>query len=87
MYRARIPPAAGDEAEATFGSVLEAHTSLSVSRRKLLASSSGLFSKHDSEQNESFGAAWQPRAARGLGACLVNVTLTSLLSTISLCRW
>lgn len=43
MYGSRIPPAAGDEAGATFGSVLEAHRSLSVSRRKLLASPSGLF--------------------------------------------
>lgn len=63
MYRSKIPPAAGDEAEVTFGSVLEAHRSLSMSRRKLLASSSGLFQSMTMSKMSHFGAAWQPRAA------------------------
>lgn len=44
MYRSRIPPTTrGERQKPAVGSVLKAHTSPSVRRRKLMASSSGLF--------------------------------------------
>lgn len=64
MYRSRIPPTTGGERQKpAAGSVLEAHASPSVSRRKLTASNSGLFQRTAMSKisySEQLGSEVQP---------------------------